>query len=237
MTQHTDQRGGRAILLLIAGLPVTMILAATWLWYFVERGDIDIVGALGTANSGEILSNPANIRSRSFTATDGSETSLNALERKWTFMVVNSGEICDATCSELLYLTRQIRIAIGRDFHRIQRVMMVDLPADTIRIQTSTGAESAQERIEGGAVTEAIDNASTIAAAGETPLLDAIESEHPDVSVWQAGSEPVVPERHAADSAWYLVDPSGWVMMRYSSEVNYKDVIGDLKFLLKNSGG
>lgn len=237
MTQHTDQRGGRAILLLIAGLPVTMILAATWLWYFVERGDIDIVGALGTANSGEILSNPANIRSRSFTASDGSETSLDALEPKWTFMVVNSGEICDATCSELLYLTRQIRIAIGRDFHRIQRVMMVDVPADTIRIQTSTGAESAQERIEGGAVTEAIDNASTIAAAGETPLLDAIESEHPDVSVWQAGSEPVVPERHAADSAWYLVDPSGWVMMRYSSEVNYKDVIGDLKFLLKNSGG
>ena len=237
MTQHTDQRGGRAILLLIAGLPVTMILAATWLWYFVERGDIDSVGALGTANSGEILSNPANIRSRSFTASDGSETSLDALEPKWTFMVVNSGEICDATCSELLYLTRQIRIAIGRDFHRIQRVMMVDLPADSIRIPTSTGAESAQERIEGGAVTEAIDNASTIAAAGETPLLDAIESEHPDVSVWQAGSEPVVPERHAADSAWYLVDPSGWVMMRYSSEVNYKDVIGDLKFLLKNSGG
>jgi len=237
VTQHTDQRGGRAILLLIAGLPVTMILAATWLWYFVERGDIDIVGALGTANSGEILSNPANIRSRSFTASDGSETSLDALEPKWTFMVVNSGEICDATCSELLYLTRQIRIAIGRDFHRIQRVMMVDLPADSIRIPTSTGAESAQERIERGAVTEAIDNASTIAAAGETPLLDAIESEHPDVSVWQAGSEPVVPERHAADSAWYLVDPSGWVMMRYSSEVNYKDVIGDLKFLLKNSGG
>ena len=237
MTQHTDQWGGRAILLLIAGLPVTMILAATWLWYFVERGDIDIVGALGTANSGEILSNPANIRSRSFTASDGSETSLDALEPKWTFMVVNSGEICDATCSELLYLTRQIRIAIGRDFHRIQRVMMVDLPADSIRIPTSTGAESAQERIEGGAVTEAIDNGSTIAAVGEMPLLDAIESEHPDVSVWQAGSEPVVPERHAADSAWYLLDPSGWVMMRYSSEVNYKDVIGDLKFLLKNSGG
>ena len=236
MTQHIDQRGGRAILLLIAGLPVTMILAATWLWYFVERGDIDIVGALGTANSGAILSNPANIGSRLFTDSDGSETSLDALEPKWTFMVVNSGEICDATCSELLYLTRQIRIAIGRDFHRIQRVMMVDLPADSIRIPTSTGAESAQERIEGGAVTEAIDNGSTIAAVGEMPLLDAIESEHPDVSVWQAGSDPVVPERHAADSAWYLVDPSGWVMMRYSSEVNYKDVIGDLKFLLKNSG-
>ena len=237
MTQHTDQRGGRAILLLIAGLPVTMILAATWLWYFVERGDIDIVRVLGTANSGEILSNPVNIRGRSFTASDGSETSLDALEPKWTFMVVNSGETCDATCSELLYLTRQIRIAIGRDFHRIQRVMMVDVPADTIRIQASTDAEGLQERIEGGVATASMGNAPTIAAVGETPLLEAIESEHPDVSVWQAGAEPVVPERHVADSAWYLVDPSGWVMMRYASEVNYKDVIGDLKFLLKNSGG
>ena len=237
MTQHIDQRGGRAILLLIAGLPVTMILAATWLWYFVERGDIDIVGTLGTANSGEILSNPVNIRGRSFTTSDGSETSLDALEPKWIFMVVNFGETCDATCSELLYLTRQIRIAIGRDFHRIQRVMMVDVPADTIRIQASTGTEGAQGRIEGGAVTEAIDNASNMAAVGETLLSEAIESEHPDVHVWQAGDEPVVPERHISDSAWYLVDPSGWVMMRYASEVNYKDVIGDLKFLLKNSGG
>ena len=237
MTQHTDQRGGRAILLLIAGLPVTMILAATWLWYFVERGDIDIVGALGTANSGEILSNPVNIRNQPFTDSDGSETSLDALEPKWTFMVVNSGETCDATCSELLYLTRQIRIAIGRDFHRIQRVMMVDVPADTIRIQTSTDTEGAQERIEGGVANAAMDDASIIATVGEMPLLEAIESEHPDVSVWQVGPEPVVPERHVADSEWYLVDPSGWVMMRYASEVNYKDVIGDLKFLLKNSGG
>ena len=49
--------------------------------------------------------------------------------------------------------------------------MMVDVPADTIRIQTSTGAESAQERIEGGAVTEARDNASTIAADEEPVLL------------------------------------------------------------------
>ena len=152
-------------------------------------------------------------------------------------MVVNSGETCDATCSELLYLTRQIRIAIGRDFHRIQRVMMVDVAADTIRIQASTGIEGAQERIEGGVVTEAIDNVSNIAVVGETPLLEAIESEHPDVRVWQAGGQPVVPERHVADGVWYLVDPSGWVMMRYASEVNYKDVIGDLKFLLKNSGG
>ena len=214
MNQHANQRSGRVILLLIAGLPVTMILAATWLWYFVERGDIDIVGALGTANSGEILANPINIRTKPFTANDGTVASLDALEPKWTFMVLNSGEICDATCNELLYLTRQIRIAIGRDFHRIQRIMVVDAPAKAIRI-AAHGTD----------------------ADVTTSLADVMDSEHPDVRVWQASVEPVVPARHVADSAWYLVDPSGWVMMRYASEVNYKDVIGDLKFLLKNSGG
>ena len=40
---------------LIAGIPLTMILAATWLWYFVVRGDLDLVCALGTANQGTLV--------------------------------------------------------------------------------------------------------------------------------------------------------------------------------------
>ena len=55
--------------------------------------------------------------------------------------------------------------------------------------------------------------------------------------VWRRENQAVVPEGQLQANAWYLVDPSGWVMMRYSADVNYKDVIGDLKFLLKNSGG
>jgi hypothetical protein len=38
-------------------------------------------------------------------------------------------------------------------------------------------------------------------------------------------------------STWYLVDPAGWIMMSYDSEVDYKGVMSDLKFLLKNSNG
>jgi hypothetical protein len=36
---------------------------------------------------------------------------------------------------------------------------------------------------------------------------------------------------------WYLVDPAGWVMMHFDDNLDYKAVIADLKFLLKNSGG
>ena len=46
------------MLLTIAGIPVTMILAATWLWYFVVNGELDLVGSLGTANNGQLLEPP-----------------------------------------------------------------------------------------------------------------------------------------------------------------------------------
>ncbi len=49
---------GRMVLLLIGGLPVTIILAATWLWYFGTSGNVDLVGMLGTANRGALIKPP-----------------------------------------------------------------------------------------------------------------------------------------------------------------------------------
>ena len=43
------------------------------------------------------------------------------------------------------------------------------------------------------------------------------------------------PEWQRDNSTWYLIDPRGWIMMSYDSDIPYKDVISDLKFLLKNS--
>ena len=60
--ENTDNRtNNRMVLLLIAGIPVTMILGATWLWYFVVRGDLDLVGTLGTANRGALVQPPRQI--------------------------------------------------------------------------------------------------------------------------------------------------------------------------------
>jgi hypothetical protein len=218
VTETSNQSGGRAILLLIAGLPVTMILASTWLWYFVERGDVDIIGALGTANSGELLAEPINIRALEFEATDGSTVGLSSIEPKWTMLLVNDGATCDAACNELLYVTRQIRIAIGRDYQRTQRLLIVDTPIDLIQSNVDSGD------------TEGPSDDMTL-------LMPQLEDDHVDLNVWRREDQAVLPEGQSEPSAWYLVDPSGWVMMRYTTDVNYKDVIGDIKFLLKNSGG
>jgi hypothetical protein len=195
-----------------------MILASTWLWYFVERGDVDIIGALGTANSGELLAEPINIRELEFAATDGSTVGLSSIEPKWTMLLVNDGATCDTACNELLYITRQIRIAIGRDYQRTQRLLIVDTPIDLI-----------QSNDDGGDTEGPSDDM--------TPLMPQLERDHVDLNVWRREDQAVLPEGQSEPSAWYLVDPSGWVMMRYTTDVNYKDVIGDIKFLLKNSGG
>ena len=73
MEDLNQLRRNRMVLLSIAGIPVTVILVATWLWYFVERGDLDLVGMLGTANRGTLVQPPRQLddtRSnlRSFTA-------------------------------------------------------------------------------------------------------------------------------------------------------------------------
>ena len=47
----------------------------------------------------------------------------------------------------------------------------------------------------------------------------------------------LVPEVLVAPTQWYVVDPAGWIMMRVSDDLYYKDVISDLRFLLKHSGG
>jgi len=38
-------------------------------------------------------------------------------------------------------------------------------------------------------------------------------------------------------SAYYVVDPYGWVILAYAADEDGKDVMADLKFLLKNSNG
>ena len=211
MSESVNRNNGRIILLLIAGLPITMILAASWLWFFVERGDIDLIGAIGTANNGELLADPVNIRDTQFLTPDGDSLMFADIEPKWTFLLVNNGDRCDSVCEETLYLTRQIHIAIGKDFHRIQRVLVTDRAADS---------------------TELVSDGSNLSGH--------LEAEHRRLRALTADQDilaSMTPSGTLNEPSWYLVDPSGWVMMRYPNDLNYKAVITDLKFLLKNSGG
>jgi hypothetical protein len=215
----TEKKGNnRMVLLLIAGIPVTVILIATWLWYYVAQGELDLVGMLGTSNSGELVEPPRPLEQLELAKADGESATYSEMDRKWTFLIPG-GSSCGAICENTLYTTRQIHIAMGGDFNRIQRVYIgLGSPGHTALDIPSLS-----------------DNRP--APADFTQLL---VSEHDDLRPLILKAEPfkvLFPEFLIDPSIWYLVDPAGWIMMSYTSEVSYKGVMSDLKFLLKNSSG
>lgn len=216
--EESDQKyKNRLVLLLIAGIPVTMILGATWLWYFVVRGDLDLVGALGTANRGTLVQPPRQIDESVLLDQNGVAIRYEDLGRKWTMLIPGTGEQCDTTCESKLYLTRQIHLALGKNFNRLSRLYLSEARvADTeLTVQVLSDQRPAPASFAGLLAEEHRGlKALTLEADASASLFA------------EYGDDPGI---------WYLVDPGGWVMMSYNSDVTYKEVISDLKFLLKNS--
>ena len=214
----TEANNNRMVLLLIAGIPLTMILASTWLWYFVARGDLDLVGALGTANHGVLLSPPRQIDDVPL-FSGSSKAKYANLEPKWTFVVPWWGADCDATCETTLYTTRQIHVAIGKDFNRIRRLYISETPAAET-VLTAPPVEDSRP--------------------ASQSFIQYLETAHRGLKTYEVEEEsfPLLFQEWRDDpSTWYVIDPRGWIMMSYNKDIPYKDVIADLKFLLKNSSG
>lgn len=215
--ESSPTNGNRLVLLLIAGIPLTMILAASWLWYFVMRGDLDLVGMLGTANRGTLVQPPRQLSDVTLRDDGGYEITLSDLEPRWSFIVPQAGANCGLDCESRLYFTRQIHVAMGKDFPRIRRLYVGDqAPVETtLAVSALSG---------GGPVP---DSFATYLATEQRGMVA--------LQVEPTGFSTLFPEHQADPQMWYLADPSGWIMMSYNAGVSYKDVISDLKFLLKNA--
>jgi cytochrome oxidase Cu insertion factor (SCO1/SenC/PrrC family) len=204
---ETDAPGrGRMVLLLIAGLPATMILAATWLWFYVASGDIDLVDMLGTANHGELIAPPRSLSELQFVdAADNRVSPTDQGSGVWTILVPTPTH-CDRDCVQLLHYTHQIRTAMGKYTNRIQRISLSFDEAQVSALQGELATEHPQLKF------------LYTSAARWNQLMAGIESRNDG-------------------PGYYLVDPQGWIMMWYQAEADGKDVMADLKFLLKNSNG
>ncbi len=205
--QKKSSRGwNRLTLMLIGGVPLLVMLAATWLWVFVARGELDLVGMLGTANRGILVRPMMSVEDLPLRQIDGEELRFAELPRLWT-LVVPATEQCNAECAETLYLTRQVRLALGGDGLRVRR-WYLNLGAPLLR---------------------------------ETEAL--IGDSHPDLQTVVASRDKFaslvaqarLEGRILEPGTWWVIDPMGWIMMLYTADNSYKDSIGDLKFLLKNT--
>ena len=197
----------RMVLLFIAGLPVTVILLATWLWIYVIDGEINLVEIMGTANRGQLISPPLALREQSLRNAETETVELfTADDPRWRILVPGNGG-CAESCQQVLHYTRQIHTAMGKYQNRIARVLLVD----------------------------------DVAAAQSFPAD--LAEQHPNLEVLYNAQQtsdwyfPLDGLPEGKKAAYYLVDPQGWVMMYYSADADGKDVMADLKFLLKNSNG
>ena len=133
-------------------------------------------------------------------------------------MIPQVSAACDAQCEARLYETRQIHMALGKEMWRVERMLVT--PADAeLRLAVDTLSD-------------------------ERPLPEDFASyvarDQRGLTLWRsdaAAFDRVFAELSEAPDSWYLMDPAGWVMMRYDPSIDYKNVISDLKFLIKNSNG
>jgi cytochrome oxidase Cu insertion factor (SCO1/SenC/PrrC family) len=78
-----------------------------------------------TANFGELLLPPATVTAQSLERAEGGTFAFAQLAGRWVLVVSDSG-LCPRPCRDKLATLRQVRLALGRNAVRVERVFVVD---------------------------------------------------------------------------------------------------------------
>jgi hypothetical protein len=105
-------RGGRLQLSIIALVFFGPLILATWM-YTTGR-----LTPASSTNSGALLDPVVNIGD-----TLPESTALAATEAAWHLVYINEG-VCDDECTAALYRLRQVRLMLGNDMDRVDRLFL-----------------------------------------------------------------------------------------------------------------
>ncbi len=212
--QHSPQpqlsaeqlRANRRTMYIIFGLILAVIASSTLLFRLASSGVIDLPTILGTRNHGTLISPPLPIADLGLGSVDGVAFDYFEGPARWTALLPFTLP-CDERCEHHLYISRQVRTALGRDMNQMRRLLV--LP---------DGVYPAPDELAW--------------LASEHPGLQVLYAA-PEAVQALAGVAPPVGE----GDAWLLVDPNGWVMMHYDSSQSGNEILSDLKFLIKQAHG
>lgn len=202
MSNEAAARSNKISILLIIAIPLLGVVITTLYYFWVVNYNIK----LGSTNVGTLIAPPKQIGDITLLQENHETYRWNSKGDKWTFLVVGLDE-CDDDCRQQLYLTRQIRLALGKYMPRIE---------DTYLSLNGTVSEETRHWMQ-----------------QEHPQLQLLTTDSDVARAWFQQKEPQLDLLNSA--TFYVVDPMGWVMMYYTPEQDYKAVIKDMKFLLKNS--
>lgn len=115
------RRRSRISLLALVAIALLPVLGAYVLYFFVPGF---VPGSF--SNNGTFIEPPVQLQAVS--------SELAANEGKWTLLLPLEDTRCDVSCEEMLYVARQVNVALGKDSERVQRALLqqpVSLSGDT----------------------------------------------------------------------------------------------------------
>lgn len=175
-----------------------------WTWYLLGQPGLGET----TTNYGHLLEEPAQLETTALPVIhdrSGEDPLPPLAERRWVLLHV-AAEGCGADCREVLWGTRQVRLALGRDMGRVQRVLL------------EPGAQADADYY-----------------AEEHDDLRVLEFEHTAARVLleQLRHEELPSPREGG--LLYLIDPLGNLIMTYPPGFDPSGLMDDLETLLRAS--
>jgi cytochrome oxidase Cu insertion factor (SCO1/SenC/PrrC family) len=159
----------------------------------------------GTRNKGILISPPVQIDDIGLQDISHKSYKWNANTKdKWSFMMAHAAA-CDDVCRQQFWEVRQTRTALGKYADNIQRVWLV---TDGV-LDDNTRQWLAKEHKDMVVLYAVLDDWRSL--VGKAPEG----------------------ERALTAARFFVVDARGFVMMYYLPQDSYKDVITDMKFLLR----
>ena len=187
--------------LLLIGIIVGPFLFA---WVLVQKGHLY---EMRSNHHGDLIASLPNIKTVALFDVNKKESMQGSeLLGKWWLMYVGP-EKCYSECHDIVYNMRQIRTALGKDTHRLERIFLADHHCPDVRCEQYVSThypDMLNVRMEPSAFEKLFANIS-----------------HP-------AEREVIGEL-------YIIDPKGHIMMHYSADIESKSVLADLKRLLKLS--
>lgn len=113
-------RGRNRLVLLLLFLVFLVPVLGAWLLHWAGAGP-------GTVVRGTLVEPPRPLGLPPLQAPDGAPLPADLLSGRWTLLFVGDGA-CDAPCIEALASLRQIRLAVGEDMRRVQRLWLPEVP-------------------------------------------------------------------------------------------------------------
>jgi cytochrome oxidase Cu insertion factor (SCO1/SenC/PrrC family) len=203
MTQNPQARGRRRFLLLVLLFAAPVVGAyAPYFWAPEDWRPH------GRTNRGQLVNPARPVEALALHGVDGRSLAPVPIRDRWTLLLVGPSA-CDAACARLLYDTRQVRTALGKNIPRVRRLYVA-----TDRME-----------LEALQALQAREHPDLVLAVAEGAEVYALER--------QFSIDGRSPLRNAGDI--YLLDPHGNWLMYYTPEDPPQDLLKDLKKLLRLS--